>query len=78
MRDSEKLLIDDQLHRIIMQHIETLQHWFRAFLARAKYLKLRKAIIVLQVLLLFLISSLLLNFEFFWSFYVRIKTNTYV
>uniref|UniRef100_A0A914PHG0 Myosin motor domain-containing protein n=1 Tax=Panagrolaimus davidi TaxID=227884 RepID=A0A914PHG0_9BILA len=50
LRDAEKLLLDDHLHRIIMQHIHTLQHWFRSVLARRKYLKLRAGIINLQAL----------------------------
>ena len=49
LRDAEKLLLDDHLHRIIMEHIYTLQHWFRSVLARRKYLKLRAGIINLQV-----------------------------
>uniref|UniRef100_A0A183CYZ6 Myosin motor domain-containing protein n=1 Tax=Gongylonema pulchrum TaxID=637853 RepID=A0A183CYZ6_9BILA len=49
MRDAEKLLLDDHLHRAIMKHIETLQHWFRALLTRRRYVRLRSAIIAIQV-----------------------------
>lgn len=50
MRDAEKLLLDDHLHRAIMKHIETLQHWFRALLTRRKYVKLRSGVVAIQAL----------------------------
>ncbi|VDM37297.1 unnamed protein product [Toxocara canis] len=50
MRDAEKLLLDDQLHKTIIQHIDTLQHWFRAVIARRKFLRLRAAIITIQAM----------------------------
>lgn len=49
MRDAEKLLFDDHLHRVIIGHIITLQKHFRSLLARKQFLKLRNGIIVLQV-----------------------------
>lgn len=48
MRDAEKLLLDDHLHRVIMKHIGTLQSWFRAVLARRRYLKLRLGVVRMQ------------------------------
>jgi myosin-9 len=48
MRDAEKLLLDDHLHRAIMQHICTLQRWFRTLQARRRFLKLRKGVIRMQ------------------------------
>ncbi|KHJ95256.1 myosin head [Oesophagostomum dentatum] len=50
MRDAEKLMLDDHLHRVIMQHIETLQRWFRTVIARKRYLRLRQGIIKIQAL----------------------------
>uniref|UniRef100_A0A915CWR4 Protein kinase domain-containing protein n=1 Tax=Ditylenchus dipsaci TaxID=166011 RepID=A0A915CWR4_9BILA len=50
MRDAEKLLLDDHLHRIIMDHIYKLQSYFRALLTRRRYLKMRNGIIKLQAL----------------------------
>lgn len=49
MRDAEKLLLDDHLHRAIMEHIYRLQSHFRALLTRKHYLKFRNGIIKLQV-----------------------------
>lgn len=51
MRDSEKLLLDDHLHRVIMKHIYRLQSHFRTLLARKHYLKFRNGIIKLQVII---------------------------
>ncbi|CAD5209411.1 unnamed protein product [Bursaphelenchus xylophilus] len=48
MRDAEKLLLDDHLHRVIMGHIETLQSWFRAVLARRRYLKMKVGMVRMQ------------------------------
>uniref|UniRef100_A0A915BD69 Myosin motor domain-containing protein n=1 Tax=Parascaris univalens TaxID=6257 RepID=A0A915BD69_PARUN len=50
MRDAEKLLLDDQLHKTIMQHIETLQHWFRSMITRRRFLRLRDAVIRIQAM----------------------------
>ncbi|CAJ0954851.1 unnamed protein product, partial [Mesorhabditis belari] len=50
MRDAEKLILDDFLHRTIMQHIVTLQRWFRTVLARKKYLRLRNGVIRIQAM----------------------------
>lgn len=49
MRDAEKLLLDDHLHRVIMQQILTLQGWFRTMLARKRFVKFRTGIVKLQV-----------------------------
>lgn len=49
MRDPEKLLLDDHLHRIIMEKILTLQRWIRAQLEQMRYQKFRQGIIKLQV-----------------------------
>lgn len=49
MRDAEKLLFDDHLHRVIMGHIITLQRNFHTLLARKQFLKLRNGIIKFQV-----------------------------
>jgi len=51
LRDAEKLLLDDHLHRIIMDHIYTLQRWFRAILQRKHYLKLKSGVIKLQAMI---------------------------
>ncbi|CAD5206531.1 unnamed protein product [Bursaphelenchus okinawaensis] len=48
MRDAEKLLLDDQLHRVIMGHIEKLQSWFRSVLARRRYLKMKIGMVRMQ------------------------------
>uniref|UniRef100_A0A158R5X7 Myosin motor domain-containing protein n=1 Tax=Syphacia muris TaxID=451379 RepID=A0A158R5X7_9BILA len=51
MRDAEKLILDDSLHKTIMQHIETLQRWFRAVNTRRKYLRLKTDVIRLQAMI---------------------------
>ncbi|PAV56154.1 hypothetical protein WR25_13386 isoform B [Diploscapter pachys] len=51
MRDAEKLILDDHLHKTIMQHISTLQQWFRAQIARKRYLRMKSAITKLQALI---------------------------
>lgn len=51
MRDAEKLILDDHLHKTIMQHIDTLQRWFRTMIARKRYLKLKQGIIKIQALI---------------------------
>ncbi|VDO31638.1 unnamed protein product [Brugia timori] len=48
MRDAEKLILDDHLHRVIMKHIETLQRCIQALMTRRKYIKLRNSIIGMQ------------------------------
>ncbi|KAJ1362932.1 hypothetical protein KIN20_022659 [Parelaphostrongylus tenuis] len=50
MRDAEKLMLDDHLHRVIMQHIDTLQRWFRMVIARKRYLRFKQGIVKLQAL----------------------------
>ncbi|CAI4221277.1 unnamed protein product [Auanema sp. JU1783] len=50
MRDAEKLILDDHLHRTIMQHISALQRWFRTLIARKRYLKLKQGIVKIQAL----------------------------
>nr|ACI49219.1 hypothetical protein Csp3_JD05.004 [Caenorhabditis angaria] len=51
MRDAEKLILDDILHRTIMQHIDTLQRWFRTMLARKRYLKMKEGVVKIQALI---------------------------
>uniref|UniRef100_A0A914EE04 Uncharacterized protein n=2 Tax=Acrobeloides nanus TaxID=290746 RepID=A0A914EE04_9BILA len=41
MRDAEKLLLDDHLHRVIMEHIYSLQRWFRANVQMKRLSELR-------------------------------------
>ncbi|CAG9541021.1 unnamed protein product [Cercopithifilaria johnstoni] len=48
MRDAEKLILDDHLHRVIIKHIETLQRYIQALVTRRKYIKLRNTIIAMQ------------------------------
>uniref|UniRef100_A0AAF5RX01 Uncharacterized protein n=1 Tax=Wuchereria bancrofti TaxID=6293 RepID=A0AAF5RX01_WUCBA len=48
MRDAEKLILDDHLHRVIMKHIETLQRCIQALMTRRKYIKLRNSVIAIQ------------------------------
>lgn len=50
MRDAEKLLLDDHLHRVIMEHIYSLQRWFRSTLVRRRYIRLKSTILNLQAL----------------------------
>ncbi|PIO67489.1 phorbol esters/diacylglycerol binding domain protein [Teladorsagia circumcincta] len=49
MRDADKLILDDHLHRVIMQHIDTLQRWFRTIIARKRYLRLKQGLVKIQV-----------------------------
>jgi myosin-9 len=48
MRDAEKLIIDDQLHRVIIAHILRLQGWFRTQIARRRFLKIRAGVVKIQ------------------------------
>lgn len=50
MRDAEKLLLDDHLHRTIMQHVNTLQCWFRSVLQFKRYQRLKLGVTKLQAL----------------------------
>uniref|UniRef100_A0A1I8BZ14 Myosin motor domain-containing protein n=1 Tax=Meloidogyne hapla TaxID=6305 RepID=A0A1I8BZ14_MELHA len=50
MRDPEKLLLDDHLHRVIMEKILTLQRWIRAQLEHKRFKKFRQGVIKLQAL----------------------------
>uniref|UniRef100_A0A915P0B4 Uncharacterized protein n=1 Tax=Meloidogyne floridensis TaxID=298350 RepID=A0A915P0B4_9BILA len=50
MRDPEKLLLDDHLHRIIMEKILTLQRWIRAQLEHKRYKKFRAGALTRGVL----------------------------
>jgi len=49
MRDQEKLLLDDHLHRQIVAHVRRLQNWFRAVVQRRRYLRARRGVVRLQV-----------------------------
>lgn len=49
MRDAEKLLLDDQLHRVILAHIQRLQSWVRTVLQRRRFLHMRESAIKIQV-----------------------------
>ncbi|CAI2315989.1 unnamed protein product [Caenorhabditis sp. 36 PRJEB53466] len=51
MRDAEKLILDDHLHRTIMQSIDTLQRWFRTLLARKRFLRMKDGIVKIQALI---------------------------
>lgn len=57
MRDAEKLILDDHLHRVIIKHIETLQRCIQALITRRKYIKLRNTIIAIQVFILYFKTS---------------------
>ncbi|KAL3997136.1 Myosin head (motor domain) family protein [Acanthocheilonema viteae] len=48
MRDAEKLILDDHLHRVIIKHIETLQRCIHTLMTRRKYIKLRNTVIAIQ------------------------------
>lgn len=54
MRDAEKLLLDDQLHRAILTQILRLQSWFRTFILRRRFLRARIAAVKIQVRILLL------------------------
>uniref|UniRef100_A0A915IKI3 Myosin motor domain-containing protein n=1 Tax=Romanomermis culicivorax TaxID=13658 RepID=A0A915IKI3_ROMCU len=48
MRDAEKLLLDDQLHRTIVGHVLRLQSWFRTVIQKRRYLRVKTGIVSLQ------------------------------
>lgn len=58
MRDAEKLILDDHLHRVIIKHIETLQRYIQALMTRRKYIKLRTTIIAMQVFIIYFDNKL--------------------
>lgn len=49
MRECEKLKLDYRLHQQIMAGIVTVQRWFRANLERRRFLRLRNAVLKIQV-----------------------------
>lgn len=71
MRESEKLKLDYRLHQQIMAGIVTIQRWFRALMERRRFLRLKQAVIQIQVSIFkrnfasfcFLNSS----FEYYWT-----------
>ena len=48
MRESEKLALDNLLHREILQRIITLQRWIRTWITRRRFLQMREAAICIQ------------------------------
>lgn len=48
MRESEKLALDNLLHREILQRIITLQRWVRTWITRRRFLRLRQAAVCIQ------------------------------
>ncbi|CAD6184254.1 unnamed protein product [Caenorhabditis auriculariae] len=50
MRDADKLILDDHLHKTIMHNIDTLQRWFRTTIARKRYLRLKQGVTKIQAL----------------------------
>lgn len=48
MRESEKLVLDNLLHREILQRIITLQRWIRTWITRRRFLQMREAAIAIQ------------------------------
>lgn len=58
MRDQEKLLLDDHLHRQIVAHVRKLQNWFRVVAQRRRYLRAKCGIVRLQVCLFVFIHSI--------------------
>ena len=49
LREAEKIVLDNALHQAIMSRIVRLQHWLRAMIERQRFLKVRRASIVIQV-----------------------------
>ncbi len=54
MKESERQILQEALHKEVMRRIIILQRWFRACLMRKQYLRGRKGIITIQVLLVWL------------------------
>lgn len=49
MRESEKLKLDYRLHQQIMAGIVTIQRWFRALMERRRFLRIKQAVVQIQV-----------------------------
>ena len=49
LREAEKMVLDTLLHQEIMRRIVTLQRWFRSRIGRARFLRMRRASITIQV-----------------------------
>jgi myosin-9 len=49
LRESEKVKLDYRLHQQIMASIVAIQRWTRAILERRRFLRLREAVILIQV-----------------------------
>uniref|UniRef100_A0A671LK48 Unconventional myosin-IXb-like n=1 Tax=Sinocyclocheilus anshuiensis TaxID=1608454 RepID=A0A671LK48_9TELE len=50
LKESERQILQEALHKEVMRRIIILQRWFRACLMRKQYLRERKGIITIQVL----------------------------
>ncbi|XP_051984429.1 unconventional myosin-IXb isoform X2 [Xyrauchen texanus] len=48
LKEAERQKLQETLHKEVMQHIITLQRWFRACLTRKHYLRKREGIITIQ------------------------------
>ena len=57
LREAEKMVLDTLLHQEIMRRLVTLQRWFRSRLERARFLRMRRASITIQVHLHFRFST---------------------
>jgi myosin-9 len=49
LRESEKVKLDYRLHQQIMASIVAIQRWTRAILERRRFLRIREAVILIQV-----------------------------
>uniref|UniRef100_A0A671LJ44 Unconventional myosin-IXb-like n=1 Tax=Sinocyclocheilus anshuiensis TaxID=1608454 RepID=A0A671LJ44_9TELE len=54
LKESERQILQEALHKEVMRRIIILQRWFRACLMRKQYLRERKGIITIQVLFVWL------------------------
>lgn len=49
MKEPERQLLQDTLHKDVMRKIIFLQQWFKAWLQRKEFLDMRRAAILIQV-----------------------------
>uniref|UniRef100_A0A9J7Z5W2 Myosin IXb n=1 Tax=Cyprinus carpio carpio TaxID=630221 RepID=A0A9J7Z5W2_CYPCA len=73
LKESERQILQEALHKEVMRSIIILQRWFRACLMRKQYLREREGIITIQVLFIWLARGCLVIANGSHSYSPRVK-----
>uniref|UniRef100_A0A8C2CT99 Myosin IXb n=1 Tax=Cyprinus carpio TaxID=7962 RepID=A0A8C2CT99_CYPCA len=73
LKESERQILQEALHKEVMRSIIILQRWFRACLMRKQYLREREGIITIQVLFVWLARGCLVIANGSHSYSPRVK-----